>query len=127
MLSVAQPWAWAIFHAGKDVENRVWAPERTPSFRVLVHATRREDFAATAFLANIGVEQPPPDQPLGAIIGMVTVAGFVDDSDSPWAMPGACHWLLADPLPAERPMFCRGQPGLWLPPAGWQESFPALA
>lgn len=23
-LSVRQPWAWAIVHAGKDVENRNW-------------------------------------------------------------------------------------------------------
>ena len=24
-LSIRQPWAWAILHAGKDVENRDWA------------------------------------------------------------------------------------------------------
>lgn len=23
-LSVRQPWAWAIIHAGKDIENRSW-------------------------------------------------------------------------------------------------------
>lgn len=23
-LSVRQPWAWAIIHAGKDIENRTW-------------------------------------------------------------------------------------------------------
>lgn len=25
-LSIRQPWAWAILHAGKDVENRDWKP-----------------------------------------------------------------------------------------------------
>lgn len=23
-LSIRQPWAWLILHAGKDIENRVW-------------------------------------------------------------------------------------------------------
>ena len=23
-LSIRQPWAWAIIHAGKDIENRCW-------------------------------------------------------------------------------------------------------
>lgn len=23
-LSIRQPWAWAILHAGKDIENRDW-------------------------------------------------------------------------------------------------------
>lgn len=26
VLTVRQPWAWAIFHAGKNVENRTWQP-----------------------------------------------------------------------------------------------------
>jgi hypothetical protein len=25
-LSIRQPWAWAILHAGKDIENRDWKP-----------------------------------------------------------------------------------------------------
>lgn len=25
-LTIIQPWAWAVAHAGKDVENRTWAP-----------------------------------------------------------------------------------------------------
>ena len=27
-LSIRAPWAWAIFHAGKDIENRTWAPPK---------------------------------------------------------------------------------------------------
>ena len=25
-LSIRQPWAWLILHAGKDIENRDWKP-----------------------------------------------------------------------------------------------------
>lgn len=39
-LSIRQPWAWAILHAGKRVENRVW--KAAPRFMVgqtfLIHA-----------------------------------------------------------------------------------------
>ena len=37
-LSIRQPWAWAILHAGKDIENRSWST----SFRgpVCIHAAK---------------------------------------------------------------------------------------
>lgn len=35
-LSIRQPWAWAILHAGKDIENRDWATRFRGPF--LVHA-----------------------------------------------------------------------------------------
>lgn len=35
-LSVKQPWAWAIIHAGKDIEKRTWRTDyRGP---LLIHA-----------------------------------------------------------------------------------------
>jgi hypothetical protein len=35
-LSIQQPWAWAIIHAGKRVENRTWSTRfRGPFF---IHA-----------------------------------------------------------------------------------------
>ena len=45
-LSVRQPWAWAIIHAGKDIENRSWATKFRG--RVLIHASKgmtQEEFA----------------------------------------------------------------------------------
>ena len=50
-LSVRQPWAWLILHAGKDVENRTWShPFRGP---VYIHAssagTRRRSYANRVF------------------------------------------------------------------------------
>ena len=36
-LSILQPWAWAIIHGGKDVENRTWRTAyRGP---LLIHAS----------------------------------------------------------------------------------------
>ncbi|WP_155960585.1 ASCH domain-containing protein [Fischerella sp. PCC 9605] len=37
-ISLKAPWAWAIFHAGKDVENRSWKTEYRGS--LLIHVSR---------------------------------------------------------------------------------------
>lgn len=40
-LSIQQPWAWAILHAGKDIENRTWPTRyRGP---ILIHAAKKYD------------------------------------------------------------------------------------
>jgi len=41
-LSIQQPWAWAIIHGGKDVENRTWPTKFRGRF--LVHASRKFDW-----------------------------------------------------------------------------------
>jgi hypothetical protein len=48
----------------------------------------------------------------GAIIGTVRLVDVVDDSDSPWAIPGQMHWLLADPQPWHAPIPAKGDLGL---------------
>ncbi len=56
-LSVRQPFAWAIVHGGKDVENRSWATSyRGP---VLIHAGMRWHDVTPAMLAHrMGVQVP---------------------------------------------------------------------
>ena len=44
-LAVKQPWAWAIIHAGKDIENRNWltGPHQQMAKkrgRIAIHASR---------------------------------------------------------------------------------------
>jgi hypothetical protein len=92
-LAVRQPWAWAIVHGGKDIENRTvdaivkggMAPAR---IAVLASKgmTRKEYESAAWFMRDeIGIACPPPAQLLrGGIIGAVTVAGIVAESTSPW-------------------------------------------
>lgn len=90
-LSVRQPWAWAIIHAGKDIENRsafAVAHGLTPG-RIAIHSakgmTQDEYRDAADFMSKIGVTCPPSRELVrGAIIGHVTVTSIVKDSDSDW-------------------------------------------
>lgn len=91
-LSVRQPWAWAIIHAGKDIENRSWQAVNhglNRRGRVAIHAakgiTEREYLDAAEFMASIGVTCPSAawlDR--GGIIGSVEVIGVCTTSPSPW-------------------------------------------
>lgn len=46
VLTVRQPWAWAIIHGGKDVENRVRNIAGAYRGPVAIHAGAREDTSA---------------------------------------------------------------------------------
>jgi hypothetical protein len=133
-LSVRQPWAWAIIHAGKDVENRSVGAVRHmvlhPGHRLAIHAARgmmREEFEDAAdFMRWIGVTCPPAAElTRGAIIGSVGIVGVVSKSDSLWFF-GPRGILVCDPRPRE-PIAAVGAPGLfsWSPagevaaPAKW--------
>lgn len=119
-ISIRQPWAWAILHAGKDVENRGEHALRqfrsAIGQRVYVHAsktmTRAEHVAAAAFMAKIGVECPAPDDlAFGGIIGSALVVDIVARRRSPW-FHGPFALALADPRPQPfQPL--RGQLGLF--------------
>ena len=89
-LSIRQPWAWAIIHAGKDVENRSWRTDfRGP---VCIHAakgigSRHDYFGARNFITDeIRAKSPPdPDQiDRGGIIGVAEIVDCVETSESPW-------------------------------------------
>ena len=119
-ISVRQPWAWAIIHAGKDVENR-GAPRRfqpAVGHRVLIHASKTmsadEYAAAVAFMAGLGVRCPAPtDLAFGGIVGSAIVTGIVTRHHSLW-FRGPAALVLADARPEPfRPV--RGQLGLWRP------------
>jgi hypothetical protein len=119
-LSIRQPWAWLILHAGKDVENRGWATRyRGP---ILVHAakgcTRAEYEHAVAFAlrVNPAIEGRIPalgDIERGGIVGMATLTDCVDSSKSPWFF-GPCGFVLANAQPLD--FFpCKGSLGLFRP------------
>lgn len=123
-LSVRQPWAWAIIHAGKDIENRSWqATNRglTMRGRKAIHAakgmTRDEyDDASTFIRRDMGLKCPDPaDLARGAIIGSVDVVDVVRESDSKWFF-GPRGLVLRNPIPCN-PIPCIGALGYfkWLP------------
>ena len=105
-LSVRQPWAWAIIHAGKDIENRSWqAVNHGLSIRgrIAIHAakgmTQHEYVDAAEFIAGLGIRVPPPcDLARGGIIGSVEVVEVVSSSTSPWFF-GPRGLVLRNPLP----------------------------
>jgi hypothetical protein len=108
-LSIRQPWAWAILHADKDVENRTWATDyRGP---ILLHAGQKlEDQAVSEIEAAFGLIVPD-DLPRGGIVGAVRIVGCVQESASSW-FSGPFGFVLADsqPLPF---LPLRGQLGIF--------------
>lgn len=98
-LSVRQPWAWAIIHGGKDVENRTRAAIVNGNMptaigqRIAIHAgigmTQDEYREALVTFGAAGVTAPMPGDLLrGGIIGTVEVIGIArkgrDLLESPW-------------------------------------------
>lgn len=93
-LSIRQPWAWAIVHAGKDIENRNW-PTR---FRgpVCIHAAKGmtndefDDFVVlsrTMFRKGLWKGDLIPERKAlsrGGIIGVADIVDCVESSKSPW-------------------------------------------
>jgi hypothetical protein len=110
-LSIRQPWAWAILHAGKDVENRNW-PTR---FRgpVCVHAAlgmtmaEYDGFIRTVHQVSLTRPFPPGEMvphmkqlPRGAIVGTAEIIGCVLESASPWFFgPWRFDAMLDQPIP----------------------------
>lgn len=113
-ISIRQPWAWAIIHAGKDIENR----SRATSHRghLLIHAaktmTRGEYDSAADFMIAIGVRPPPFDElQRGGIIGVVDHFGCVMRSTSQW-FAGPYGYQLRNPKPLSI-IPCKGQLGFF--------------
>lgn len=115
-ISIRQPWAWLVIHAGKNIENRAWGSynparrevqARAP-FRVFVHAAKGMTVAEyhECKMTVAGILTPEQYQKLpayselerGGIIGSVEIGGWVDKSRSPWFFgPGGL--LLCNPKP----------------------------
>lgn len=121
ILTVRQPWAWAIFHAGKDIENRSWRTEVRG--RIGIHSSSKvlspQEYAdierfiqAARFDSETYV--PPTDYLVhGAIIGTVELVACVKHSDSPWFMNQGYGFVLKHPRPLKKPVFCKGKMSFW--------------
>lgn len=144
-LTVQQPWAWAIVHGGKTVENRTQAwTYRGP---LAIHAGLREDTAAydddmiRHALGQLDSSWELQQQlETGVILGVVDLVDVhrADGLESdpwewccrPWGQgPGVhlkpdgtftgptTHLVLEHARPLPDPIPCRGVLGLWTPPA----------
>lgn len=132
-LSVKQPWAWAIAHAGKNIENR----GRRTSHRgpVAIHASKTYNDWAWSSPPMVRLFTDPamryPDiesLPLGAIVAVAEVSDVHQCPDpeapccQPWGEPwygvggAAWHYVLTSIRPLAEPIPCRGSLGFWTVP-----------
>ena len=127
VISVRQPWAWAIIHGGKDVENRNW-PTNIRG-RVAIHAGMQYDLTMVNARQMLRGEFGEPftsmlkqyltsnERQKGAIIGTVEIYDCVSNRvcDSQWKADGDefyC-WLLRNPVALREPIPMKGQLGFW--------------
>lgn len=101
VLTVQQPWAWAILNLGKDIENRKWKTKyRGP---LVIHAAKKVqgDWAGDAIEAITGktLRIPKAELHLGCVVGIVDLVDIrpIGDTQSPWQMPGQYGWVLKNP------------------------------
>jgi hypothetical protein len=81
VLSIQQPWAYAICHFGKDIENRQWHTNVRGLF--LIHAGKRVDTEGIEDLADMGYEVPK-NLPVGGIVGEAVITDCVNAHKSKW-------------------------------------------
>lgn len=131
-ITVRQPWAWAIMHGGKGVENRTRNIAGSYRGPIVIHAAKTyDDWAAAELIESVTGELIPPfdcghaSETLGAALGLVnlwashpaTPGGFCCPNDfrhyKAWAMSDQWHLCLTNPHPFPEPIPYRGALGLW--------------
>lgn len=117
-VSVRQPWAWAILHAGKTVENRRWATGYRGE--LLIHAGKTVEDDAVDVVAALAARDVPEGLPTGGVVGRVRLVDVHHADDcymtcSPWAQTGCWHWVLGDVRPERVLRPCPGRLGLFRP------------
>lgn len=84
-LSIQQPWAWAICHAGKDIENRSWSTSFRGKF--LIHSGKKFDQEGYYYLTRKypEINWPKPSEfEKGGIVGSAEVVDCVSHHTSKW-------------------------------------------
>lgn len=142
VLTVRQPWAWAIIHGGKDVENRVRNIAGAYRGPIAIHVAGKYaeyvDSTALDDATELWHDQPDADcnhhpwkADAGRIIGVIDLVGVHDSRRdgcgtrrgtarlgelipqcSEWAEPWAHHLVLANPRPLSEPIPFKGALGL---------------
>jgi len=115
-ITVKQPWAWAIFNVGKDIENRSWPTNyRGP---LVIHAALNFHPEGYMFLKENQrrFDTPIPnrfDFHLGHLMGMVNVVDCVLEHDSFWKHNNQFGFVLENPHEFKWKKKVRGNLGIW--------------
>ena len=116
-IRIRQPWAWAILHAGKDIENRTWNTHYRGE--LLIHASGAPDRKHQGWPKRIRLPDLL-DLPRGAIVGIVELVDVVEKIRSKW-FSGPYGLVLTNPRPLSKPIPCKGALKLWeAPPEVWR-------
>jgi hypothetical protein len=117
-LTLRQPFAWSVFNAGKDVENRTWPCKVRGT--IAIHAAYNQPDGVYALssafirsvLKKLGKKclRIPPLAKLerGAIVGLVDIVDCVDGSPSAW-FEGPIGFVLANARLLPKPIPCEGK------------------
>lgn len=122
VLSVRQPWAWAIIFGGKDIENRYWKTKYRGPLVIHASANRnkqyfewsKEDMEIFHCVSKIPAFE---EYDRGMIIGTVDLIDCVTETDSVWYQGKIIGgkenfgWVLANPCPV-KPVPFKGMLGL---------------
>lgn len=135
ILTVRQPWAWAIIHGGKDVENRVRNIAGDYRGPVAIHAGAEYDRTAdthpeiqsmarrrdvTSLREHLIAYGEKPYRRIIGVVDLVDVLppSYYDEADaneaycSPWAMEGHHQLVLENARPLTSLITFRGALGL---------------
>lgn len=111
-LTIRQPWAAAIAHQAKRVENRSWKlPAKHEGARILIHAGAQPDRNAEVFGEHLDV--------YSAVVAVATITGCHWSNEwqccGYWAFEQTYHWTLADVTALPEPVPAKGALGFWTP------------
>lgn len=109
VLTLKQPWAWAIVCGGKTIENRVWPTSYRG--RLYIHAGKSYERNGEQYIESLGISVPD-NLPRGGIVGHCELIACGSFPENPWAMEDQFHWLLRNAEASEfEPM--KGKLGIW--------------
>ncbi len=133
VLTVRQPWCWAIAAGYKTIENRTWTTQHRG--RLGIHAGARWDDEredAVRFVRDtaraLGHTLPKtmrdawPLTSTGYVLAVVDLISICEATLNrpergchcgPWAIPGQAHWRLDLARPLDKPLEAKGRLGLW--------------
>ena len=97
-LSIKQPWCDLILNHGKDIENRTWKTNLDKNEQFYIHASKSIDKEAYDKYIKLGFKLAPIHLlKTGGIVGKVTFAKWVTESDSKW-YEGEIGFVLKNPV-----------------------------
>jgi len=116
-ITICQPWAWAIIHGPKRVENRTWHTDYTGPLLIHAGASRAWLNLPDNRLPDGTIHPPASQLNMGAIIGRVNMVACLRYNHpsllgNPFVCGPVCH-IYEDPQPLKVPIPYRGRQGLF--------------